>query len=121
MSENKQVLTLEQIRSIADEFDIAIDPGYLNHEFARSIESAVLSARAVEKKDAERLDFMSQHSAFISHSLDGDVCSVWTFDEDGHRIPFRGWPQRSFDSVREAIDDAIRATNSMQSTNKDKP
>ena len=60
--------------------------------------------------DTERLDFMIAYSARIAHARDGDCCNVWIeSDECGeHDRPAEGYPQKSYDTAREAIDAAMK-------------
>lgn len=64
--------------------------------------------QAVER-DAARLDFVSQHQAWIAWTLDSDRCRLFHRTEDGDAEPMMGWsnPGAWCDTAREAIDAAI--------------
>lgn len=67
---------------------------------------AALSAEGGEdKRDAERLDWMCQHSAYMAFSRDGEVCWVVMQDDEERR----GATSDVYDTTREAIDAAIAA------------
>jgi len=53
------------------------------------------------RKDAERLDWVIFYSARVTHSKDGEACSVWWFDDnEEHR-------SKPFGNAREAINAAM--------------
>lgn len=54
--------------------------------------------------DTQRLDFVAAHSAWVSHSSDGEVCNLWHRDDDGKPRPMQGYPQRCYNDHRQAID-----------------
>lgn len=54
--------------------------------------------------DSERLEFLSAHGAYISHSSDGENCNVWHRDDEGNHKPWQGYPQRCYPEHRSAID-----------------
>jgi hypothetical protein len=59
-----------------------------------------------------RLAWMISRSAYISHSRDGEVCSVWmpSDQDDGQEhMPVEGYPQKCYYDPYEAIDRAIKA------------
>lgn len=59
------------------------------------------------KKDAGRLDWMSEHEARIGWNREGDLCRVWIQNyDDGAWLPVCGW-DKLFDTPRQAIDDAM--------------
>lgn len=65
----------------------------------------------IAKKDGERNSWMVRHNAYISWSQDSEVCSVWIIgdcrDEKGD-YPAQGYPQKSYNTVEEAIDNAMK-------------
>ncbi len=67
--------------------------------------------REALRKDAERLDWMSQREARVGWNREGDLCRVWVRndDEDDMRFdPVCGW-DKFFNTHREAIDAAMQA------------
>lgn len=65
--------------------------------------------------DTDRLNWMIAHSAFLSHSRDGEVCNVWFSqdpdDDSNGAVPAEGYPQKCYYDAREAIDAAMRGPN----------
>ena len=76
-------------------------------------ETAKLQAEvAALREDRDRLDWMVGHSAYVSHSRDGEVCNVFVpsnEDDEGH-VPAEGHPQKCYYDARTAIDQARRTT-----------
>lgn len=64
------------------------------------------------QEDAKRLDFMSQHEAWIAWTNDGELCRVFHREEDGDSAPLMGWNNANAwqTSARVAIDAAIAKT-----------
>jgi hypothetical protein len=63
-------------------------------------------------KDAERLNWMSEHEAWIGWNREGDLCSVWRRSDDKDDYtpePVCGWGKQ-FNTHREAIDAAMLAS-----------
>lgn len=58
--------------------------------------------------DTDRLNWLIAHSAYLSHSRDGEVCNVWfsqdPFDDSNGAVPAEGYPQKCYYDAREAID-----------------
>jgi len=70
---------------------------------------AELETEAAElRKDRDRLDWLIQHEAYVSHSRDGEVCNVWfRWDDEGQEGgPAEGYPQKCYHDGRQAIDAA---------------
>lgn len=66
------------------------------------------SGDAADKRDAERLEFMMEHEAWIAWSKDGESCRLFHRSEDGEPMPMLGWGARHWShDPREAIDAAI--------------
>ena len=65
--------------------------------------------------DTDRLNWLIGHSAYLSHSQDGEVCNVWFAhdpnDDGGGAVPVEGYPQKCYYDAREAIDAAMLAQN----------
>lgn len=71
------------------------------------------SRRVVDAvNDTELLDWMIAHSAYLSHSHDGECCNVWfrydPQDDGGDSVPVEGYPQKCYNTGREAITAAMR-------------
>lgn len=66
------------------------------------------------REDRARKDWLVQHSAYVSHSRDGEVCSVWFShdpdDETNGSVPAEGYPQKCYYTANDAIDAARRRT-----------
>lgn len=63
-----------------------------------------------DKRDAERLEFLMEYSAYIAWGKVGERCRVFVRDEDGDASPYLGWKSAWSDCPREAIDNCIAAT-----------
>lgn len=61
--------------------------------------------------DKRRLEWLVAHSAFLSHSRDGEVCNVWFAhdpdDDSNGAVPIEGYPQKCYVDSRAAIDAAM--------------
>jgi hypothetical protein len=72
--------------------------------------------------DTDRLNWMIAHSAYLSHSRDGEVCNVWLSqdpdDDSNGAVPAQGYPQKCYYDAREAIDAAMGARNTQASDAK---
>ncbi|MEK9811256.1 MAG: hypothetical protein VW362_12460 [Candidatus Nanopelagicales bacterium] len=62
--------------------------------------------------DTEMLDWMASHGAYVTRSRDGDNYNVsFRYDPDddgGDSVPVEGYPQKCYDTPREAIAAAMR-------------
>lgn len=72
-----------------------------------------LNAELAElRRDQKRLDWLIAHSAFLSHSRDGEVCNVWFSqdpdDDSNGAVPAQGYPQKCYGDAREAVDAAMK-------------
>ncbi|QGZ42682.1 hypothetical protein IP92_04903 [Pseudoduganella flava] len=81
------------------------------HNWEPLFTSPAPSAASSDARDAARLDFMSQHEAWIAWCRDGEACRVFVFDEVGNTRPFLGWGAKGAWQLtaREAIDAAMSA------------
>lgn len=93
---------------IAENERLTVENANLQHAFD-AVKGAAPAAGA--EKDAERLDFMAEHGAWIAWVKDGERCRVFYRDEDGDTVPMMGWnhPNAWHACPREAIDAAIDA------------
>lgn len=62
--------------------------------------------------DTDMLNWLIAHSAYLSHSRDGEVCNVWFAhdpnDDSNGAVPAEGYPQKCYHDAREAIRAAMR-------------
>ena len=86
-------------------------------EFIDALYSAVTAARAApaagDARDAERLDFLANHGAYVAWSKDRECCAVFLRDNEGNSGPMTKWGENWL-TAREAIDAAIAAQQSSQ-------
>lgn len=70
------------------------------------------AAPAPLPSDTVLLDWLIAHSAYVSHSRDGEVCNVWFTqdpeDASNGAVPVEGYPQKCYHDAREAICKAMR-------------
>lgn len=96
------------IRAMADISAMLPGPYYMDPPDGGSV--TVLEQVERMAADATRMRWMAERGAFISYSMDGEVCSVWLpakrgGDEDDR--PAEGWPQKCYNSWQLAIDAAM--------------
>lgn len=83
-----------------------------NGHFPKVIqENAALRAHvAALEKGMERLDWLIIHGAYLSHSRDGEVYTVWFShdpdDDSKGAVPAEGYPLKCYRSAFAAIDNA---------------
>lgn len=63
---------------------------------------------AGDARDAERLDFLANHGAYVAWSKDRECCAVFLRDNEGNSGPMTKWGENWL-TAREAIDAAIAA------------
>lgn len=83
-------------------------------KFGRSAKKSApaVPSAAKDPEDAEMLDFMIEHEAWVAWSRDRECCRVFSRDEEGNVAPMTKWGAGlNFDSGREAIRAAIAAAN----------
>jgi hypothetical protein len=74
-------------------------------------QNAVLATSAADAMDAERLDFLIQHEAWVAFGKDGESCRVFIRNDAGDAMPILGWGARHWrHNPREAIDSAMAAS-----------
>ncbi|WP_233564623.1 hypothetical protein [Achromobacter sp. K91] len=83
---------------------------------AQKYEDACTLANA-NARDAERLEFLITHGAWVAWSKDHELCRVFHRDEDGDIEPFMGWHRSELAAsltARDAIDKAIAASQQQE-------
>lgn len=72
-------------------------------------------------RDAERLEFLITHGAWVAWSKDHELCRVFHRDEDGDIEPFLGWRESARAAAytaRDAIDAAMAALSAQPGAQK---
>ena len=73
-------------------------------------------------RDAERLEFLITHGAWVAWSKDHELCRVFHRDEDGDIEPFMGWHRSALAAsltARDAIDKAMAALSAQPGAQKE--
>ena len=113
-------LAMDILDVITDYFGVGglFNPELMEHdkvsnmvEMARAEITSLRAELEKAKKDGERNSWMVKHNAYISWSQDSEVCNVWIAGDcrdDKGDYPAQGYPQKSYNTVEEAIDNAMK-------------
>lgn len=116
---NSAGIGAQQLQERADKVVIANATGDpdLFVEAVKDLLAAVRMFRpapaAGDARDAERLDFLANHGAYVAWSKDRECCAVFLRDNEGNSGPMTKWGENWL-TAREAIDAAIAAQQSSQ-------
>lgn len=84
------------------------DDTQLAYDIWRAARASVAAPAAGDVRDAERLDFLANHGAYVAWSKDRECCAVFLRDNEGNSGPMTKWGENWL-TAREAIDAAIAA------------